>query len=107
MISEVVLKEVRAGDPGAAQHRMAFNVELPLLDITDEATELAATLVEQVPLPPQAAVDAAHIAVAAYHGVDLSSDVERSPHRQRRAATPRGGCVQWARLPGPDCVYAG
>ncbi len=71
MISEVVLKEVRGGEPGAAQRRMAFIVELPLLDITDEATELAATLIEHVRLRPQAAVDAAHIAVAAYHGVDF------------------------------------
>ena len=71
VISEVVLKEVRAGDPGAAERRLTFVAELPLLDITDEATELAATLIEQVPLPPQAAVDAAHIAVAAYHGVDF------------------------------------
>ena len=71
VISEVVLKEVRAGDPGAAGRRMEFVVDLPLLDITDEATELAALLIEQVPLPPPAAVDAAHIAVAAYHGVDF------------------------------------
>jgi len=28
-------------------------------------------LIEQVPLPSQAAADAAHIAVAAYHGVEF------------------------------------
>ena len=71
VISEVVLKEVRAGDLGAAERRLTFVAELPLLDITEEATELAATLIEQVPLPLAAAVDAAHIAVAAYHGVDF------------------------------------
>ena len=71
VISELVLKEVRAGDSGAAARRMAFVANLPLLDITEQATELAATLIERVPLPPQAAVDAAHIAVAAYHGVDF------------------------------------
>lgn len=71
MICQVVLDEVCAGDPHAAQRRMAFVAALPLLDITDEATELAATLIERVPLPPQAAADAAHIAVAAYHGVDF------------------------------------
>ena len=54
VISQVVLDEVRAGDPHAAQRRMAFVAALPLLDITDEATELAATLIERVPLPPQA-----------------------------------------------------
>ena len=51
--------------------RLAFVVDVPLLDLTEAATELAATLIERVPLPPQAAVDAAHIAVAAYHGVDF------------------------------------
>ena len=71
VISELVLKEVGAGDSGAAARRMAFVVNLPLLDIAEEATELAATMIERVPLPPQAAVDAAHIAVAAYHGVDF------------------------------------
>lgn len=71
VISEVVLKEARAGDSAAAARRMAFVVDLPLLDLTEEAGELAATLIERVPLPPQAAVDAAHIAVAAYHGVDF------------------------------------
>ena len=69
--SEAVLKEVRAGDPSAAERRMTFIVELPLLDMSDEAAELASTLIEHVPLPPQATVDAAHIAVAAYHGVDF------------------------------------
>ena len=62
------------GDPGASTPRLVtlfLDSALPLLDLTEEATELAATLVERVPLPPQAAVDAAHIAVAACHGVDF------------------------------------
>lgn len=50
---------------------MAFIADVPLLDVTAETAELAATLIERVPLPPQAAADAAHIAVAAYHGVDF------------------------------------
>ena len=71
VISQVVLDEVRAGDPDAAQRRLAFIVDLPSLDVTTEAAELAATLIERVPLPTQAAADAAHMAVAAYHGVDF------------------------------------
>jgi hypothetical protein len=71
VISQVVLNEVRAGDPDAALRRMALIEEVPLLDVTAETAELAATLIERVPLPPQAAADAAHIAVAAYHGVDF------------------------------------
>lgn len=71
VISQVVLDEVRAGDPDAAQRRLVFIADLPSLDVTAEAAELAATLIERVPLPTQAAADAAHIAVAAYHGVDF------------------------------------
>ena len=71
VISQVVLDEVRAGDPDAARRRIAFIADLPMLDVTAETAELAATLIEQVPLPAQAAADAAHIAVAAYHGIDF------------------------------------
>ena len=71
MISQVVLDEVRAGDPEAAQRRLAFIAELPSLDVTAEAADLAAVLIERVPLPAQAAADAAHMAVAAFHGIDF------------------------------------
>jgi predicted nucleic acid-binding protein len=71
VISQVVLDEVRAGDPDAAQRRLDFVADLPSLDVTTEAAELAATLIERVPLPTQAAADAVHMAVAAYHGVDF------------------------------------
>jgi predicted nucleic acid-binding protein len=70
-ISQVVLDEVRAGDPEAARRRSVLVADLPLLDVTPDVAELAATLIERLPLPPQAAADAAHIAVAAYHGVDF------------------------------------
>lgn len=42
-----------------------------MLDVVPEVAELAATLVERVPLPPRASADATHIALAAYHGVDF------------------------------------
>ena len=71
VISQVVLDEVRAGDPNAAQRRLAFIADLPLLDVTTATAELAATLIERVPLPTQAAADAAHMAVAAFHEVDF------------------------------------
>lgn len=59
------------GDPEAAERRLALIAGLPFLDMTPEVGKLAATLIEQVPLPPQAAADAAHIAVAACHGVEF------------------------------------
>lgn len=70
-VSQVVLDEALAGDPEAAKRRAALVVDLPLLDITSVVADLAAALLERVPLPPRAGADAAHIAVAAYHGVDF------------------------------------
>lgn len=69
--SQVVLDEAAAGDPEAATRRAELLAGLPLLDITAEVAELAAALIERVPLPPRAGADAAHIAIAAYHGIDF------------------------------------
>jgi hypothetical protein len=69
-ISQVVLRECQAGDPIAAGERLAVLQELPLLEQTEEATQLAQALVDQVPLPERAAVDALHVAIAAVHGMD-------------------------------------
>jgi hypothetical protein len=44
--------------------------DIPLLEVTDETTTLAQELVDHVPLPKKAAVDALHIALAAVHGMD-------------------------------------
>ena len=48
-----------------------FLAGLPMLDITPEVGDLAAALIASVPLPPRAGADAAHIAVAACHGMDF------------------------------------
>lgn len=71
VISQVVLDELRAGDPEAAERRLALTSGLPLPDVTTDVAESAAGLIERVPLPSQAAADAAHMAVAAVHGVDF------------------------------------
>jgi predicted nucleic acid-binding protein len=69
-ISQVVLRECRAGDATAAGERLKILQDLPLLEQTEEATRLAQALVDRVPLPERAAVDALHVAIAAVHGVD-------------------------------------
>jgi hypothetical protein len=69
-ISQVVLRECQAGDATAAAERLKILQDLPLLEQTEEATRLAQALVERVPLPERAAVDALHVAIAAVHGVD-------------------------------------
>ena len=68
-ISQLVLDEAAAGDPAAASERLAVIGEFPLLDLTDEVGSLASELVKSLALPPEAATDAAHIALAAVHGM--------------------------------------
>jgi hypothetical protein len=69
-IAQVVLDESAAGDADAAARRMEALKDLPLLEQSDSASDLARQLVDQVPLPEKAAVDALHIALAAVHGMD-------------------------------------
>ena len=69
-ISEPVLQEASAGDHAAAQRRLEVLKDIPELDITDEARDLAKELVANVPLPAPAQMDALHIAVATVHGID-------------------------------------
>lgn len=70
-VSQVVLDEILAGDPDAAQRRAALATDIPVLDITPEVGNLAAALIHRVPLPATAGADAVHIATAAYHRVDF------------------------------------
>ena len=68
-ISQFVLDEAGAGDTEAARERLAALQDFPLLDITDEVGGLAAALIASLALPAKAATDAAHIALAAVHGM--------------------------------------
>nr|VFK21785.1 MAG: hypothetical protein BECKLPF1236A_GA0070988_103167 [Candidatus Kentron sp. LPFa]VFK35019.1 MAG: hypothetical protein BECKLPF1236C_GA0070990_103227 [Candidatus Kentron sp. LPFa] len=61
---------VAAGDADAAARRMGVIQSIPELTITDEVGELARVLIENVPLPPRAQVDAFHIAITAIHGIE-------------------------------------
>jgi len=70
LISEAVLRECRAGDPDAAQRRLAIVADLPLLLITEDALQIAEALLKKTIIPPKAAEDALHIAIATVYGVD-------------------------------------
>jgi hypothetical protein len=69
-ISQNVLDEATSGDADAAKRRLEILANLPLLDINDEVGEFAQALLELVPLPPKAAADALHIAVAVVNVMD-------------------------------------
>src|SRR5581483_9322457 len=68
--SEFVLQEARLGDPVEVGKRLAVLSQLTMLDTAPAVDELAAWLIERHALPAKAAVDALHIAVAAFHGMD-------------------------------------
>ncbi len=70
-ISQFVLDEVSAGDPAAARERLKILQPLPMLDITPGVAELASGILISGTIPRKAATDAAHIAIAAVHGMDF------------------------------------
>ena len=69
-VSELVVAEIESGDAQAAERRHDFIADLELLEITDEAIEVAQYLTQNAGLPEKAAADALHIAIAACHGMD-------------------------------------
>ena len=70
-ISQLVLDEAGAGDLAASRERLKLLRPLPLLDITPEVTVLASAILASGNIPRKAASDAAHIAIAAVHGMDF------------------------------------
>jgi hypothetical protein len=70
-ISQLVVDEAGAGDAAAARERLKVIEGLPLLDITPDVAELASGILAARIIPHKAATDAAHIAVAAVHGMDF------------------------------------
>lgn len=69
-VSRIVIRESSAGDREAAERRLAILKQVPQLDINEEVENLAAELIDGVPLPPKAQDDALHIAVAAVNGMN-------------------------------------
>lgn len=70
-ISQLVVDEVGAGDPIAASARVTVIQDLPLLDITPDVSVLATAILMSGRFPRNGATDAAHIAIAAVHGMDF------------------------------------
>ena len=68
-VAPPVMQEAQAGDPEAAARRLAVLQGIPLLTLSEEATALAQALIAPGPLPPNAVVDALHIAIAAVNGM--------------------------------------
>jgi len=69
-ISALVIQESAAGDPVAAQKRLEQLNNIPELDITEAVEHVAEALIQSIPLPEKAGIDALHIAVATLNGMD-------------------------------------
>lgn len=70
-ISYFVLQEASRGDPEAAERRTGALKGISELVVTKEAERLASALVDDLRLPPNAELDAYHIAVAATNRIDF------------------------------------
>ena len=68
--SELVNAEASRGDPAAANRRLESIADLPMLDLNEQARELARALLREGAVPSSGEVDAYHIAVAAVHGME-------------------------------------
>ena len=70
-ISDLVVTECSAGDHVAALERMRIIDEINVLTAIDEAESLGQLLLDRYAIPTTEPRDAAHIAIAAAHGVDF------------------------------------
>ena len=70
VVSEFVIEEAAAGDPTAAERRLALLEGIPIL-IPDRLVEsIAEELLSRSLMPPKARLDALHVASAAVGGAD-------------------------------------
>jgi hypothetical protein len=70
-VSDFVLDEAGQGDSNAAAQRLQVLEECGVLQATDAVEALTTGLLDAGLIPRKAAADAAHIAVAAVHGMDF------------------------------------
>ena len=69
--SLLVAEEASHGEPLMARRRLHLLRDAKLLEETDAVVTLAAAIRAHVNLPERAVADAAHIAMAAVHGIEL------------------------------------
>jgi predicted nucleic acid-binding protein len=70
-ISALVYEEASRGNAEQAQKRLTAIKQFPVLDVEDEAHDLAARLLADRAVPEEFPEDAVHIAVAAVNGIDI------------------------------------
>lgn len=70
-VSVLVVEEAKSGGTEAVRRRLAAISGLPILEISDEAEQLAKRFLEEKAIPLSSAEDALHISVATVHGMDF------------------------------------
>lgn len=70
-VSDAVRQEAAMGDAEAARQRLVLVENISNLEISSDAMALALALVKATALPAKAEVDALHIAIAAFAGMDF------------------------------------
>jgi hypothetical protein len=68
-ISDTVIEEISAGDPVAAEARLAIVAGIRQLSVDQEALALSKRLIQAHALPRKASTDALYLAVAAVQGM--------------------------------------
>jgi hypothetical protein len=69
-VSPLVKEEASRGDSDAARRRIESLGGIPMLEAVEEAFVLAQAFIVKAAVPSSAEDDAAHIAIAAVHGMD-------------------------------------
>ncbi|MBI4613124.1 MAG: type II toxin-antitoxin system VapC family toxin [Planctomycetes bacterium] len=70
-VSALVYQEAGQGDPDQARRRLEAIAAFPMLDIDDEAQNLAREIIAGKAIPEESPEDALHIAVATVNGVEI------------------------------------
>jgi predicted nucleic acid-binding protein len=70
-VSQSVWQECAAGDPLAAEKRLAALQNIPLLAINADMINLAQSLIEEKIVPAKALEDALHIAISTLHSIEF------------------------------------
>lgn len=70
-ISALVEEEISRGDPQASKLRLSVVEEIPALDVSEEAKNLAKDLLKFGAIPANSEEDALHIGIAAANGIDF------------------------------------
>jgi predicted nucleic acid-binding protein len=98
--SPLVLREASLGNPEFAEKRRAVLASIPLLEVRSDGMELARQFLRG-PLPAKAEADAAHIALAAVHGVEylVTWNCKHIANAEMQPALTRIAQSQGYRLP--------